>query len=133
MKVAYSTDWTYAAFMAPDYLGLWRGISQRKIHREVLGKGVGKTSMWPQVAPGTKNETVLMPGSRTLISQVEIRSYITLGNSVGNMNCTLKRLQCENSDIWFEWWPCIYSSGNITKSENHLSHCGRYRGVQTIL
>lgn len=39
-----------------------------------------------------------MPASRTLIFHVEIRGYIALGNSVGNMNCTLRRLQCENSD-----------------------------------
>lgn len=63
----------------------WRGAS----------KGVGKTSAWPQVAPGSRQETVSMPASETLIFWAEIRGRITLGNSVGNTDSTLKRFQCE--------------------------------------
>lgn len=109
-----------------------KGGTPNKIHREVLRKGVGKTSMWPQVALGTRNETVLMPGSRTLIFQTEISSYITLGNSVGNMNCALRRLRCEKSRylVWvmamhpFFWqhhkiWRLFVSLWKVQRSLNN--------------
>lgn len=79
---------------------LTSGTSQGKLHRGAIrGGGEGTVA-----TGGTwhKNETVLMPGLRTLIFQAEIRGYITLGNGVGNINRTLQRLWCENSAFWFE-------------------------------
>lgn len=58
----------------------------------------GKTSVWPQVAPGSKHQTVLRRGSRTLIFQVAIRGYSTLGSGVGNTDRALGRAKCESSD-----------------------------------
>lgn len=47
-----------------------------------------KTSAWPQVAPGTRQEAVSLPASET-------RGRSTLGNSVGDTHSTLRRFQCE--------------------------------------
>lgn len=80
----------------------------------------GEEGVRPQAALGTQNDTVFMPASRTLIFQVEIRGYIALGNSVGNMNCTLRRLQCENSDTGLnDGHACTL----LAASENRRSLC----------
>lgn len=82
------------------------------------------------MALGTQNETVLMPASRTLIFQVEIRGYIALGNSVGNMNCTLRRLQCENSDTGLNDGHAFTL---LTASQNRRRLCLIVKGREELI